>query len=697
MANRTVDDIINNPKNVHHLAGYVGSILRINVTDKTTELISTYDYVPKYMGGRMLATKIFYDEVGPGVDCFDPENKLIFMTGATLATGIPTGGRSEMVGIAANNYPTQFAFGGIGGHFGPELKFAGYDGFILEGAAEEPTIVYINDDEIQFLPADRYWGMRVHETQDALREDFGSDHQYIVIGPAGENLVRNASITTSADNVLAKAGFGAVMGSKKVKAIVVHGTGVVAIGDIDRMLELRMEMGTPYMRRSPVQHLGGMGLPGSEAEGDVTRANICCSYGCNQHCNCLMIGDQSAFDGKKKINHVEKCVSIMAYGFTYDVPNTIGDNWMTEQNHMQACKMLSREFPTPDPTDPYFEETHAPIKPDLLNFWKPDYDKGNMINELCNDYGVDKWDVQIWLLPWLSMGSKEGVFDDIDFGMPVDVEDPEFVRFIIESMVYRKGYYGNLLAEGMARTIRVMGKEKFGDTIYHGRKSQMLDGQELPLPISLETAWGHSFHWQGRGYEATITKPTWLASTIELMTSSRDMQTMEHHHDKYERYLKIVDDPYNSQDLVDSIIYNETKGEIKDCVCSCDWQCPDIFWDSMEAEAWSCATGMEMSYEELCDAATRAKLLFRAVLIRNYSRDREMEVNAVWPGITIPDPMGEVADWDGFNHLVDMYYDSREWDRETAWPYRETWEKYGLGYIADDMEKLGKLPEKKAD
>ncbi len=695
MANRTVDDIINNPENTLHLAGYVGQILRINLTDRSTEIISTYKYVPKYIGGRMLGAKIFYDEVMPGTDCFDPGNKLIYTTGATTGTAIPTGGRSEMVGIAANNLPTQFAFGGIGGWFGSELKFAGYDGFILEGASEEPIYVCIDDDKVEFLPADDLWGMRVHQTQEALIERHGKEFKAMVIGPAGENLCRNASITTSADCVLAKAGFGAVMGSKKLKGVVVHGTGVVAVGDIDKLLELRLKMGSPYMRRSPLQPQTKFGLPGSEAEGEFTRANIACSYGCNQHCNCLMMGTDSALDVGEKINHVEKCVSISAYGMVVDVPSTIGSNWMTKQNHMQPCKMLSREFPIPDPTDPYFEEINTPIKPDIYNFWKPDFAKGNMINELCNDYGIDKWDITIWLLTWLSMGQKEGVFEDIDFGMPVDVENYDFVKYIIESIVYRKGEMGDLLAEGMARAIRKLGKEKFGDTIYHGRISQELDGQRLPLPISMETAWGHSFHWQGRGYEATITKPTWLATTIALMTSSRDMQTMEHHHDTYENYLKIIEgDPYDSQVLVDSIIRNENKGEIKDSVMSCEWQSPDLFWDSMEAEAWSCATGYEITNEELVDTAVRSKLLYRAILIRNFGRDREMEVNAVWPALTIPDTRGEVGDWDGFNRLVDRYYETRGWDKATAWPYRETWERYGLDYIADDMERIGKLPER---
>lgn len=695
MTNRSAEDILNNPENEQKLYGYVGKILRLNLTERTTEIISTYKYVPKYLGGRSLCNKIFWDEVEPGTTCFDPGNKMIYMTGATTGTGIPTGGRTDMTAIAPNNLPSQYSFSGIGGWLGTELKFAGYDGLIIEGAADAPVYVVIDDDKVEFRDAAELWGMLVHDTQHKINELCGDDFLSMVIGPAGENLCRNASITTSNDNVMAKSGFGAVWGSKKLKALAVRGTGCVPVYDIDKVLELRLKMGSPLMRRSPLQPQTNQGLPFNEAPGEWTRGNIACSHGCNQHCSCLMMGTDSVFTGGK-INHVEKCVSPVAYGFMADVPNNLGANWATPQNHMFPCKLLSREFPVPDPTDPYFEKMMAPIAPDHLGFWKPDFDKGNMINELCNEYGLDKWDVLIWLLPWISMGKQEGVFDELDFGMEPDAESYEFVYKLLTDIVYRRTEIGDILAEGMARGIRTLGKEKYGDTIYHGRRSGMLEGNpELPLPISMETAWGHSFHWQGRGFEATITKPTWLASTIELMTSTRDMQTIEHVVGDFSKYDAIEADPYHSQDLVDVIIYNETKGELKDSVTCCEFQNPDLWWPTLESEMYYAATGFELTPEDLDEAAVRSKLIARAILIRNHDRTREMEVNAVWPGISIPDQYGEVADWDGFNDLVDMYYETRGWDKETAWPYRSTWEKYGLADIADEMERLGKLPEEK--
>jgi aldehyde:ferredoxin oxidoreductase len=257
---------------------------------------------------------------------------------------------------------------------------------------------------------------------------------------------------------------------------------------------------------------------------------------------------------------------------------------------------------------------------------------------------------------------------------------------------YRKGEMGRIFGEGMARATRELGQEKYAKTIYNGRTSQVIPGLKLDIPVSLESAWGMSYHWAGRGYEATIDRPGWLAIALELMTVTRDNQTVAHFHDTYDHLLEIGDDPCRSPVLVSSVIMNENKGEMKDSISTCEWQCPDLFWTSMETEMFVAATGIQATEEEIGAAAERSKLLMRAITMRNFGRDREMEVNAVFPTLQYPDPRGESVTWEEWNDFVDLYYDARGWDKKTGWPTRETWEKYGLKDIAEDMEKLGKLP-----
>ncbi len=671
---------------------YAGKIARINLTNSTVEVIPTSNYCPEYIGGRAVCNKIFWDEVPAGVKALDPENKLIFMTGPTGATGIPTGGRSVFTGLAPNSMPEQYCWSGIGGWFGSELKFAGWDGFILEGKAPVHTYVLIEDDKIQFLPADPVWGMLVHPSQHKLEELHGKEVKSMVIGPAGENLLRNASITTSNDNVAAKAGFGAVWGAKNLKAIVVHGSGTVKPAQIDKVFELRAEMGMPYMRPNPVYLERNHGMDGNtfSVEGGWLKGQVACSHGCNQHCDRVMMDVKGAFSDERT-NLVEKCVGIYAYGAKEDISWMTIQTFESDRNHMLPCKMLSCEPPPVDPDDPFAPVIFQPVRGDIVNFWDVNFDRGSIWMDMCNEYGIDKWDMIVWYFTWLSMAEQEGLLDELDFGMKVDVNSIEFVRYFMDMITYRKGKYGPIFAEGMARAIRTLGKEKFGDAVYHGRISQVT-GQQYDLPVSLETAWGHCMHWQGRGFEGSITKPGWVATNLMTMNSSRDCQTIIHHHDKVENYLKLKDDPCHSEYTITGVAYGEEMGEIKDSLMCCDWQSPDLYWPDMEAKMYEAATGEKISTEELHKFAERSRLLFRAILIRNYGRDRQQEVNAIFPSMQWPDQSGQTVTWEEWNDLVDLYYDYRGYDQKTGWPTRATWEKYDLGYVADTLEKVGKVP-----
>lgn len=697
MPNYTLSDILDNEENTQRLYGYSGKIIRINLSTKEISFFSTYKYVPKYVGGRMIINRIFWDEVKPGTKAFDEGNKFIYMTGPATGTGIPAGGRSAACGVGASSFPEQYSWGNIGGWFATELKFAGYDGFIIEGKSETPVYIMIDDDKIEILPADDLWGKRVHDSQAEIEKIHGHAFKSMVIGPAGENLVRFASITSGNDCVFAKGGFGAVWGSKNLKAITCHGTGSVCAADFEKLKYLRLNMNRPGMKPSPVLHLDKIGVPGGEFEAIYDRGNVACSPGCNQHCNALLINGLSAFSAER-VNHIEKCVSICTFDYRQDIPTTIGMFWPTKQNYCAPCKLLGRDFPEPDFTDPDFEGQAKFILPDVYNFWQPDYDRGTLVNDLCNEYGIDKWEIVIWLSTWLSMCQKEGLFEKhgIDFGMPVDVDSAPFMFHIIHMLVYREGELGNLLAEGMARTIRKLGKDEFGDTIYHERFSNELGGERIDIPVSLEAAWGHSVHWQGRGFEGAIDKPTWLGMNIINMLSTRDAQTVEHYHCKYEYHDAALKDPYHCMHIIDAVNHTQNCAEIKDAVPCCEWQSPDLWWPSMESEIYTCATGYEMDPEELEDAAFRSKLLFRAILIRNFGRTRQLEMQSIWHLLQVPDSWNDVADWKSWNEFVDLYYESRGWDLETGWPYRETYEKYGLKDVADEMEKLGFLPERPA-
>jgi len=189
----------------------------------------------RFIGGRGLGTKLFIDEVDPQVDPLSPQNTLIFMTGPLTGTFAPCSGRYEVVAKA----PLTGTIGAAnsGGHFGPELKYAGYDGIIIQNASAKPVYLYIEDDKVELRDASHLWGKTVYETTDMLHEETVPDARVACIGPAGENLVLYAGVLNDKHRAAGRGGMGAVMGSKKLKAIAVRGTGSVNVTQPDTFME----------------------------------------------------------------------------------------------------------------------------------------------------------------------------------------------------------------------------------------------------------------------------------------------------------------------------------------------------------------------------------------------------------------------------------------------------------------------------
>lgn len=208
--------------------GWVGKLLRVNLSNGNIkeEPLNLND-AKLYLGARGLGTKIFMNEVDPKVEPLSPENKLIFLTGPLTGTLASSAGRYEVVTKA----PLTGTIGASnsGGHFGPELKFAGYDGIIFEGKAEKPAYLYLNNGEAELRSAEHLWGKTVFETTDELVNETNAGARVACIGPAGEKGVLYATIMNDKHRAAGRSGLGAVMGSKNLKAVVVKGTGSVDV------------------------------------------------------------------------------------------------------------------------------------------------------------------------------------------------------------------------------------------------------------------------------------------------------------------------------------------------------------------------------------------------------------------------------------------------------------------------------------
>ena len=226
------------------MLGYQNKVLRINLTEKkaSTEPLRM-DFAEKYVGSKGLVIRYMYEELQPGIDALGPDNKLFLTTGPFTGTPVPCSGK---LSVAAKSPATGTMNDcSIGGHAGIRIKFAGYDMVIFEGQLAEPGYVVIEDDEIKFVDAGDLWGKGSHEAESILSEKYGREFSILSIGPAGENLSNMACINSDYYRQAGRGGIGAVMGSKKMKAILVKGTGGVKVPDIvkttDRILEILHE------------------------------------------------------------------------------------------------------------------------------------------------------------------------------------------------------------------------------------------------------------------------------------------------------------------------------------------------------------------------------------------------------------------------------------------------------------------------
>ena len=215
--------------------GWVGKLLRVNLTNNsiTVENLSGR-LTDQFLGGRGLASKVLYDEVDAQVEPLSPENKIIFMTGPLTGTGV-IGGASYVV-VTKSPLSGSIACSTAEGYFGPELKCAGFDGIVIEGKATEPVYLSIEDDRVELLSASHLWGKSTSRTEELIRSEkenlwIAKETSVASIGPAGERLAKIASIINDRHRVAARAGVGAVMGSKNLKAIAVRGTQPVMVAD----------------------------------------------------------------------------------------------------------------------------------------------------------------------------------------------------------------------------------------------------------------------------------------------------------------------------------------------------------------------------------------------------------------------------------------------------------------------------------
>ncbi|MFO7897003.1 MAG: aldehyde ferredoxin oxidoreductase family protein [Candidatus Cloacimonadales bacterium] len=420
--------------------GYNGKYLRINLRTKEIKVEKLdLDIAKKYLGGRGLGTKFMMDEVDPKVDALSPQNKLMIVTGPLTGTATPTGGRYMVV--TKSPLTGTIASSNSGGHFGAQLKFAGYDLIIFEEKSDKPVYLNIVDDLVEIKSAEKIWGKLVSETTDELQSLHDKRAKVLAIGPAGENLSKLAAIMNDKDRAAGRSGVGAVMGSKNLKAIIVKGSNRVGIKDPEALKKIFKQ----DLKKIKENGVTGEGLP---TYGTAVLVNIINENGAYPFKNFQAATDPSADDISGESLKEKYLVKNTA---CYSCPIACG-RWVS----LDGVEMGGPEYETlwAFGSDCGIHDLKEVIK---ANHW-------------CNELGLDTISAGSTLAAAMELRQLDLVKASEIEGTPLEFGNAKSIVEWTKKMAYREGF-GDKLAEGSYRLTEMYGRADL---------SMSVKKQELP-------------------------------------------------------------------------------------------------------------------------------------------------------------------------------------------------------------------------
>ena len=655
---------------------WANRLLRVDLSSGRIWAQETAPMVPEYIGARGLAAKVLWDEYPEPVDAFDERNPFMIMPGALTGARSPYSGRTNVCAFSPQSHPyTWFSRASIGAFFGDELKKAGYDGIVVTGASDTPVRIRIWDDQVSILPAQEMWGLDAIEVQEAIQDADSSNGssrermRTVTIGPAGENLSRIATVHTETTSVAGQGGFGAVMGSKKLKAITVIGSGKVSVADPERLSALFRAVGTEVRgMRGGWRNTEKMNEQlQSEGGGKVRVAP--CTANCPSPCRLTGEGIQGChFD--RKWNGAMACVSGMFGG--------------GRQKRLYS--------------------------------WDFGFRGGFELNMHANRLGLNHWELLVGMVPWLNMATQQGDFDTFN-GEPVNWQSLDFwVRFL-DDIAYRRGM-GDTFAEGSVRAAETLNlAPELVRRYYTGwGYSGHWDGHaafvnQLVYPFWIASAihwamdtrdpassthgyiqnvmyWGPLGHFNRRA-DAPVTWDHMRGIADRVYGDSAALDPLSGYEGKdiptaYHAKRSIMKDSLPSDDQVFPLIYSHNTEDRFCRIGEPGGPIGVIDGTDVDAHLFSAGTGIAWDTSEFEHAASRVLNLERAISVRHFGRDRAMD-ERVLPSYEydenwINPEIGErkALERDKFDPVMDAYLRRQGWDVDTGWPTVATLKSLGL-------------------
>ncbi|MCH8065630.1 MAG: aldehyde ferredoxin oxidoreductase family protein [Chloroflexi bacterium] len=662
-----------------------GKILNINLSSGAIEP----EEIPeetyrKYLGGYGLGVRLLFDRIPKGADALGPDNILGFFPG--LLTGTPLFGIRYQA-VAKSPKTGGWGDSNCGGDFGPFLKHAGWDGLLLSGASDKPVYILINDDEVEIKDASDIWGMLAIEVEDALKERHGKKASVACIGPAGETMSHMAGICNERGRLAARSGLGAVMGSKKVKAIVCLASRNIIAGEKEVRKMVRSSLdefiqpvatffrtygttgitaGSALSGDTPIKNWGGVGTVEFAEEapklaGDLFNAKMDKNYAC-WHCPLACGAESHGWDEQesqaqlriaKRGEKREKLQAEQSNGIDEARTNEIhaAIQKMDQEDATDAAIKNNPKYPYPHHTHRAEYETAAAFGSMAL---MADIDALQYANHLCNQYGIDV----------ISAGATVAFAVECYENGLITKEDTGGLELT----------WGN--TDAIIEFLKLMGtREKIGDLFADGIKVAMeklgpasepfameVGGEELPMhDPKLQPEYYTSYkldptparHTQ---YEGSP-RPEWNVPAREM--DSKVYAGRGEHHKGTSEYMHVV----NATGMCQFIMVAGPNGRIPE-------------WINL-------TTGWDTTNEEIRQVGERIANLRMAFSVR----EGDIVTKRRIPDRLIGKPAQETGPLEGITldteALESDFLRACGWDGDTATPSRAKLEELGLKDVAD--------------
>ena len=593
--------------------GFIGKLLRVDLTSgQVSEERLSDEFARKYIGGSALACRYLYDLASQDAEPLAPDNPLVFLNGPLTGINLPSCGRYTV--CARSPLTNLWGEANSGGRLGPMLKFAGFDGLIFTGASEQPVYLEIIEGKAVLKDARAIWGLDCYQTQEKLKEITGRNTASVAcIGPAGERLSKISGIVNDAGRTAARTGLGAVMGSKKLKAVLAYGTQTLLVAD-EAAFQKVASQAYHYSKSDVTAEMFRLGGTSFYTDIGMMYGDIPVKY-----------FSEGEFD-VSKINAAALADTIyIGQEACYRCPIACG-----RRTKIERYGVASADGPE--------YETIAAFGPMLKIDDLPGI---AYAGHLCNRYGLDTISVGSTIALACTLYEK-GVLQAQDLGgMALKWGDIQTVIALIEAIAYRKGI-GNALADGSLQFAKRYGAE---DSVIHvkGLELAMHDPRAFSgQGVSYATAPRGGCHLEGDYY---FTEMGVEAPGIGITSAPREEWA------------------FSSEQKVFSVVHQQDWRSISDALVMCKFA---TFPVEMVCRMLNTVTGYNLAPQEMILTGERITNLKRLLNLRFGLLPKDDKLPKAF---NQPLPSGGAkGNKPDFDDMLAKYYEIREWDKNTGMP-----------------------------